>query len=155
MSEAETENRSSEQESKNEHEQGKQSKDSESSDQRNPQGTTTSNTKGMDKLLNKVPNMSPEGPLGTQTKGPLSAVGDPLGQVLNYSLKPLGHVTGAIGNPHGEALERVQRVAQHEGIAEGEPKYLPDRDNGEPDAELPGGERIGGKEQTGENPLGL
>ncbi|PPJ56423.1 hypothetical protein CBER1_05476 [Cercospora berteroae] len=149
MSETETDNRSSEQE------QEQQSKNSEGSDQQKPQDQHTSNAKGMDKLLNKVPNMSPEGPLGTQTKGPLSAVGDPLGQVLNYSLKPLGHVTGAIGNPHGEALSRVQRVAQHEGIADGEPKYLPDRDNGKPDAQLPGGERIGGKEQTGENPLGL
>ncbi|KAF2207188.1 hypothetical protein CERZMDRAFT_88759 [Cercospora zeae-maydis SCOH1-5] len=115
----------------------------------------SSNAKNMDKLLNKVPNLAPEGPLGTQTKGPLSALGDPLGQALSYTLKPLGHVVGAIGNPHGEALERVQRVAQHEGIAAGEPKYLPDQDNGKPDRELPGGERMGGKEQTGENPLGL
>ena len=67
MSEIEAENRSSEQESNNKQEQ--QSKKSESSDQRNSQDHNTSNAKGMDKLLNKVPNMSPEGPLGTQTKG--------------------------------------------------------------------------------------
>lgn len=28
-------------------------------------------------------------------------------------------------------------------------------DNDKPDSELPGGERIGGKSQSGENPLGL
>lgn len=28
-------------------------------------------------------------------------------------------------------------------------------DNSKTDSELPGGERIGGKEQSGENPLGL
>ena len=87
--------------------------------------------------------------------GPLSAVGDPLGQILNYGLKPLGHVTGAIGNPNGEALLKVRRVAEHEGVADGEPKYLPYQDNGKPDSELPGGVRIGGKKQDGENPLGL
>ncbi|KAI5364915.1 hypothetical protein Slin15195_G044530 [Septoria linicola] len=111
--------------------------------------------RNMDKVLNHVPNMAPEGALGTQTKGPLSAVGDPLGQVLNYGLKPLGHVTGAIGNPNGEALLRVRRVAEHEGVAGGDPKYLPDQDNGKPDSQLPGGERIGGNKQTGDNPLGL
>jgi hypothetical protein len=63
-------------------------------------------------------------------------------------------VTGAIGNPHGEALDRVRRVAEHEGVGVGEPKYS-EQDNGKSDAELPGGERIGGKAQTGENPLGL
>ena len=80
--------------------------------------------------------------------GPLSAIGDPLGQALSYGLKPLGHVTGAIGNPNGQALLNVRKQAEFEG------KYTDD-DNGKPDRLLPGGERIGGKEQTGENPLGL
>jgi hypothetical protein len=30
-----------------------------------------------------------------------------------------------------------------------------DKDNNKPDSELPGGERIGGKPQSGQNPLGL
>ena len=63
-------------------------------------------------------------------------------------MKPLGHVTGAIGNPNGEALLEVKKQAKRD-------HGYTDEDNGKPDRELPGGERIGGKEQTGENPLGL
>lgn len=81
-------------------------------------------------------------------KGPLSFIGDPLGKVLGVGLKPLGHVTGAIGNPNGEALLEVQKQAKRE-------HGFTNEDNGKPDKELPGGERIGGKEQTGDNPLGL
>ncbi|KAM3418118.1 hypothetical protein BST61_g6323 [Cercospora zeina] len=165
MSETATRSSEEEPEKKTEQQQEQQPRPNESPDQQKKthdqkqnstsSSSSSSKTKNMDKLLNKVPNLAPEGPLGTQTKGPLSSLGDPLGQALNYTLKPLGHVTGAIGNPHGEALERVQRVAQHEGIADGEPKFLPEQDNGKSDRELPGGERIGGKKQTGENPLGL
>ncbi|KXT12900.1 hypothetical protein AC579_10462 [Pseudocercospora musae] len=102
----------------------------------------------MDRLLNKVPNMAPDGPLGTEKKGPLTVIGDPLGQVLGYVTKPIGLVTGKIGNPNGEALLAVRKQAEREG------KYTDD-DNHKPDSELPGGERIGGNAQNGENPLGL
>lgn len=71
-----------------------------------------------------------------------------MGQILGYAIKPLGHVTGAIGNPNGEALLEVQKQAKRDYAYGNE-------DNGKSDAELPGGERIGGKMQSGENPLGL
>lgn len=143
----------------------------------------------MDKLLNKVPNQAPDGPLGTDKKGPspnspsppltptppssnpqkgpLSALGDPLGNLLSYTLAPLGHVTKAIGNPHGEALMEVRRTAEFEGIGKGgEGKFLKsaggfdDDDRGKgSDVDDGGkeekGEGFGGKEQTGENHLGL
>lgn len=144
----------------------------------------------MDKLLNKVPNQAPDGPLGTDKKGPsplssppfsiltpqkgpLSALGDPLGNLLSYTLAPLGHVTKAIGNPHGEALMEVRRTAEFEGIGKGgEGKFLKSFDddgrgddrgkkNGKgvdddvDDGKEGEGEGFGGKEQTGENHLGL
>lgn len=151
----------------------------------------------MDKLLNKVPNQAPDGPLGTEKKGPslpfpkpplpsphtnppiltpqkgpLSALGDPLGNLLSYTLAPLGHVTKAIGNPHGEALMEVRRTAEFEGIGKGgEGKFLKsfdddggdDRgkkngkgvDDDDDDGKKEKGEGFGGKEQTGENHLGL
>lgn len=152
----------------------------------------------MDKLLNKVPNQAPDGPLGTDKKGPspipppfpsppfltptppssnfqkgpLSALGDPLGNLLSYTLAPLGHVTKAIGNPHGEALMEVRRTAEFEGIGKGgEGKFLKSFDDddgrgkkngkGVDDVDDDGkegkgeGEGFGGKEQTGENHLGL
>lgn len=80
--------------------------------------------------------------------GPLTIIGDPLGQLLGYATKPLGHVTGAIGRPNGEAMLEVQKQAKRDHAYTNE-------DNGKPDSELPGGERIGGKSQSGENPLGL
>lgn len=80
--------------------------------------------------------------------GPLTIIGDPLGQILGYATKPLGHVTGAIGRPNGEAMLEVQKQAKRDHAYSNE-------DNGKPDSELPGGERIGGKSQSGENPLGL
>lgn len=79
--------------------------------------------------------------------GLLSIVGDPVGQVLDKSLKPtLGSVTGAIGRPSGEALGNVEKQAKKE-------KGYTDEDL--PEEERPGGERVGGKKQTGQNPLGL
>lgn len=39
--------------------------------------------------------------------------------------------------------------------AKKESGYSDKLDHNKPDSELPGGERIGGKEQTGQNPLGL
>ena len=76
-------------------------------------------------------------------------VGDPLGQVLDKTLKPtLGHVTGAIGQPAGDAAERVQNTVRNAHKWEGDKSDVKDKD-------LPGGERIGGNRQTAENPLGL
>jgi len=94
-------------------------------------------------------NMAPDGPLGNSQKGLLSPLGDPLGQVLEKGLKPtLGRVTGAIGKGPGEAMENVHKQARYEI------KYS-DKDKDPADRDLPGGESIGGKDQTGQNPLGL
>jgi len=98
--------------------------------------------------MNKLPNYAPDGPLGTEKKGLLSPIGDGVGQVLDKGLKPIGHVVGQVGHPAGEALSNVQKQAKKE-------KGYSDEENGKPDKELPGGERIGGKPQTGQNPLGL
>ena len=58
-------------------------------------------------------------------------------------LKPLGVLTGGVGEPTGEALLNVERQAKEEIGYEDKPD------------QKPGGERIGGNEQTGQNPLGL
>jgi len=104
----------------------------------------------MDKVFNKMPDIAPDGPLDGQ-KGLLSPVGDALGQVLDKGLKPVGVLTGAIGRPSGEALENVENQAKKEiGYQGGYHDYQKAEA-----MENAGGERIGGKEQTGENPLGL
>ncbi|OQO15215.1 hypothetical protein B0A48_00598 [Cryoendolithus antarcticus] len=97
-----------------------------------------------------LPNIAPDGPLGTEKKGVLSIVGDPVGQVLDKSLRPtVGAVIGGgIGHPTGEALERVNNVVRNEHKYTNEPNNKADKD-------LPGGERIGGNKQSGQNPLGL
>lgn len=83
------------------------------------------------------------------TQGPLSFIGDPVGKVLHTGLKPtVGAVTGAIGEPHGEAAERVQNVARNESKWKGDKENVRNKD-------LPGGERIGGNRQSADNPLGL
>lgn len=76
--------------------------------------------------------------------GPLSIIGDPLGKVLGTAVKPLGAITGGVGKPAGEALMNVEKQAKEE-------KGWQD----DPNAKGPGGDPIGGKQQTAENPLGL
>ena len=69
--------------------------------------------------------------------------------MLDKGLKPVGYVVGQVGNPAGEALTNVEKqIMKEKG-------YSDEIDHNKPDAELPGGERIGGKTQTGQNPLGL
>ncbi|KXL48656.1 hypothetical protein M433DRAFT_2814 [Acidomyces richmondensis BFW] len=97
-----------------------------------------------------MPDIAPDGPLDGQ-KGLLSPIGDPLGQVLDKGLKPVGVLTGAIGRPSGEALQNVEKQAKKEKGYQG---GYHDYEKAEA-MENAGGERIGGKEQTGQNPLGL
>jgi len=72
---------------------------------------------------------------------------------------PIGHVTGAIGNPNGEAILAVKNYVrkamgggdeedeeEEEGDAKGESKQKSDK---------AGGESIGGNAKTGQNALGL
>lgn len=74
-------------------------------------------------------------------------IGDPVGQVVEKGLKPVGALTGGVGKPSGEALLEVEEQAKEDmGIKAKTEK---------PDSERPGGERIGGNEQTAKNPLGL
>ena len=110
----------------------------------------------MDKIFNKMPDIAPDGPLGSQKgkatwtscSGLLSPIGDVAGQVLDKGLKPIGHFTGQIGNPAGEALSNAEFAAKKEIKHTNE-------DNNKPDSEKPGGVSIGGQEQTAKNPLGL
>jgi hypothetical protein len=88
-----------------------------------------------------------EGTRLTSFTGPLSVIGDPVGQVADKALKPVGHLTGQVGQPAGEALSNVE----NEAIEQKGGKDNPNK----PDHEKPGGERIGGKQQTASNPLGL
>ncbi|KAK3717469.1 hypothetical protein LTR37_005859 [Vermiconidia calcicola] len=78
--------------------------------------------------------------------GLLSPLGDPLGQVLDKGLKPIGHFTGQIAKPAGQALLDVKEQGK---------KDLGVDDKSREKDEKPGGERIGGNQQTGQNPLGL
>ena len=54
----------------------------------------------------------------------------------------MGQLTGAIGEPSGQAALNVKDQAKQEA---GHKEH----------DEKPGGERIGGNPQTGQNPLGL
>lgn len=128
----------------------------------------------MNKILENMPNVAPEGPLRNDRKGtnsprpphhpfaprlpnsspshsltltgPLSIIGDPLGKGLEKGLAPIGHITGQVGEPSGQALLNAQNQAKEEA---GYKDKMKRDDTG------PGGEEIGGKEQTGKNPLGL
>ena len=69
--------------------------------------------------------------------------------MLDKTLKPtVGHITGAIGGPPGEAAERVQNVTKNAYKWDGDKENVKDKD-------LPGGKSIGGNRQTAQNPLGL
>ena len=125
----------------------------------------------MDKLYEKMPNYAPDGALGTEQKGKLatpyfnltltnqsnstfstgllSPVGDAVGQVLDKGLKPVGQITGQVGQPTGDAMQNVEKEARKEK------KWSDEDDPNKPESEMPGGKRIGGKEATGQNPLGL
>ncbi|GAB7364233.1 hypothetical protein MBLNU230_g4781t1 [Neophaeotheca triangularis] len=98
--------------------------------------------------FNALPDIAPNGPLDNN-KGPLSAIGDPVGQVLDKSLKPtVGLVTGGVGKPSGDAAMEVKDTAYEKAGLKEQAK----RGEGQ---DAPGGERIGGNKQTGQNPLGL
>lgn len=60
----------------------------------------------------------------------------------------MGHITSQVGEPPGEAAEKVQNTVRNAYKWEGEKKNVKDKD-------LPGGERIGGNRQSAQNPLGL
>ncbi|TKA71664.1 hypothetical protein B0A55_02378 [Friedmanniomyces simplex] len=82
-----------------------------------------------------------------QPAGLLAPLGDPLGKVVNTALKPtLGALTGAIGEPAGAAMRKVEVQAKREKGYDDEEK---------PEEEWWGGKKLGGGESSGKNPLGL
>ncbi|KAK0343372.1 hypothetical protein LTR59_015463 [Friedmanniomyces endolithicus] len=105
-----------------------------------------------------MPDLAPAGPLDGN-KGLLSPVGDIVGQVLDKGLSPIGHVTGAIGNPNGEAILAVKnyvRKAMGGGDEEDEEEEEGDaKSESKQKSDKAGGESIGGNAKTGQNALGL
>lgn len=79
--------------------------------------------------------------------GVLSPVGDPVGQVLDKGLKPVGTVVNGVTGPFTDSVGAVTKPALEKvGLSGGK------QDTND---EKPGGDRIGGNPQTGKNPLGL
>ncbi|KAK1056876.1 hypothetical protein LTR33_013783 [Friedmanniomyces endolithicus] len=103
-----------------------------------------------------MPDLAPAGPLDGN-KRLLSPVGDIVGQVLDKGLSPIGHVTGAIGNPNGEAILAVKNYVRKAmgGGDEDDDEEGDAKDESKQKSGNAGGERIGGNVQTGQNPLGL
>ncbi|KAH4199524.1 hypothetical protein HBI56_045240 [Parastagonospora nodorum] len=98
------------------------------------------------------PKQEPEKDQGTG--GLLSMVGDPAGKVLNTALRPIGAplekgVTGPLGNALGGGTRGVL------GPLLGSEEERMEVVGGKNKDSYAGEEKIGGKEQTGENPLGL
>ncbi|KAF2010999.1 hypothetical protein BU24DRAFT_399134 [Aaosphaeria arxii CBS 175.79] len=97
----------------------------------------------------------PEEQQSTSSGGLLSSVGDPLGKALNKGLRPIGYplekgVTGPLGNALGGTTRGALGPLmgeQHERME------VLGGDNKDSYESTP--EKIAGKEQTGDNPLGL
>ncbi|KAH7109830.1 hypothetical protein B0J11DRAFT_448585 [Dendryphion nanum] len=86
--------------------------------------------------------------------GLLSPLGDPLGKALNTGLRPIGAPLEKITGPLGNALGGGTRGALGPLLGEkSERSELLGGDNKDSYESRP--EKIAGKEQTGQNPLGL
>ncbi|KAI4850928.1 hypothetical protein E4T44_02454 [Aureobasidium sp. EXF-8845] len=84
-----------------------------------------------DESLSNLPAGGTDVTLGEGQKGLLAPLGDPLGNALNKGLSPVGTAVGGLTNGGYTKSKEMDKAA-----AEKE-------------------ERIGGKEQNGQNPLGL
>ncbi|KAH7406780.1 hypothetical protein DE146DRAFT_630069 [Phaeosphaeria sp. MPI-PUGE-AT-0046c] len=87
--------------------------------------------------------------------GLLSAVGDPAGRVLNTALRPIGYplekgVTGPLGNAVGGGTRGV--LGPLLGNEDERMEIVGGKNKDSYDS---GPDKIAGKEQTGQNPLGL
>ncbi|KAG9564040.1 hypothetical protein KCU77_g2678, partial [Aureobasidium melanogenum] len=82
-----------------------------------------------DESLSNLPAGATDVSLGEGQKGLLAPLGDPLGNALNKGLSPVGTAIGGLTNGG----------------------YTKSKEMDKPQEE----ERIGGKEQNGQNPLGL
>jgi len=82
-----------------------------------------------------------------QPAGLLAPLGDPLGKVVQAVVKPtVGTITKGVGEPTGDALRKVEVQAKREK------GYTDDE---KPEEEWWGGKKLGGKDMTAQNPLGL
>lgn len=90
----------------------------------------------------------------TGTGGLLSGIGDPIGKVLNTGLRPLGAPLEKVTQPLGKAVGGTTRGAL--GPLLGEDHERMEAVGGKnKDSYEHKPESIAGKEQTGDNPLGL
>ncbi|KAF2469851.1 uncharacterized protein BDR25DRAFT_304255 [Lindgomyces ingoldianus] len=87
------------------------------------------------------------------TGGLLSGIGDPLGKGLNTVLRPIGAPLEKVTQPLGNALGGATRGALGPLMGEKEERMEIVGGNNKDSYNKP--EKIAGKEQTGQNPLGL
>lgn len=73
--------------------------------------------------------------------GLLSPLGDPLGKALNKGLSPVGSVVGGLAQPFGSGASNTDKLRGTSKDAEASSSQSHSS--------------LGGKEQTGQNPLGL
>ncbi|OAL56405.1 hypothetical protein IQ07DRAFT_554292 [Pyrenochaeta sp. DS3sAY3a] len=86
--------------------------------------------------------------------GLLSSIGDPIGSVLQTGLRPIGApLEKGVTGPLGSALGGTTRGAL--GPLLGSEEERSEVLGGKNKDSYAGEEKIGGKEQTGQNPLGL
>ncbi|KAF4554904.1 Hypothetical protein D9617_3g019730 [Elsinoe fawcettii] len=84
---------------------------------------------------------------GNEKGGVLSFVGDPLGKGLEKGLSPIGAGVGKVTGPVADGASQITKPVMGS---------LGMEDRGEAkEREQSKEERIGGNEQTGQNPLGL
>ncbi|KAF1995623.1 hypothetical protein P154DRAFT_623862 [Amniculicola lignicola CBS 123094] len=110
----------------------------------------------MSKSQDHIPvnNPTDEEPEQKGTGGLLSPLGDPLGSALETSLSPLGAGLSKITGPVGNALGGTTRGALGPLMGEKDEKMEVVGGNNKDSYEHKA-EKIAGKEQTGQNPLGL
>ncbi|PSK35966.1 hypothetical protein B9Z65_5781 [Elsinoe australis] len=84
---------------------------------------------------------------GNEQNGILAPIGNPLGSALNTGLSPIGAGIGKATGPMAEGASNISKPLMEK---------LGMEDRGEAkEAEENKEKRIGGNEQTGQNPLGL
>ncbi|KAL1304399.1 hypothetical protein AAFC00_003399 [Neodothiora populina] len=79
-----------------------------------------------------------------EQKGLLSFIGDPAGKALNKGLSPVGSVVGGLAQPFGSGESNTDKLKGNKSRREESARQEREAD-----------EAIGGKAQTGQNPLGL
>ncbi|GAM83341.1 hypothetical protein ANO11243_013280 [Dothideomycetidae sp. 11243] len=84
---------------------------------------------------------------GEEKSGLLAPLGDPLGKALETGLSPIGAGVGKVTGPAAEGASNVTKPIM-DSLGMGDRGEMKQRE------ELKG-ESMGGKEQTGQNPLGL